>query len=455
MTELNKLIVSRRNLKGALTRTLASIEKLMTTDAVDKQMVQSYVKKAEEQFHKVEAKHDELVEIITDEATYVQEEQWMADCEQTFLNTMVQARKITESDTLFKPSVPPPMTTSSPTPPILPDPEGAAPLPSNSSFSTQPVYQQASPVVTPAPSSTSHAPKMTRMKFPTFNGAIEDYERFKEFFQYCTQGLTEMESFFQLTESMVNQREKTMVKSCSSIERAWEVLDAKYGDQDRLVDSLLRDLDSLKPYEFKGKINIHAMNRFIQTLQTFECRAESVGLSGELNSKIMLSSIKQKMPEDHKMCFYQSIRDRGTKDSLSGLTAWLREQLLLIEKCRTTTDEPKTENSKVSRSLHAVKESASDKSTNKPKCPVHPESSTHFLNSCKQFRKMTLKEKHEMMKKHNICSRCGHNNCVAGKPPHNHAACQFIRPCSIKTCGDDSHFPSICPVIYGGENRIL
>lgn len=188
----------------------------MTTDAVDKQMVQNYVQKAEEQFRKVEAKHDELVEIITDEATYVQEEQWMADCEQTFLDSMVQARKITESNTLSYPLVPPPMTTSTPTRPILPDPEGAAPIANNTS-ATQSYYQQASPEVTPASSSTSHAPKMARMKFPTFNGAIEDYERFKEFFQYCTQGLTHMESFFQLTECMVNQREKTMVKSCASI----------------------------------------------------------------------------------------------------------------------------------------------------------------------------------------------------------------------------------------------
>lgn len=169
----------------------------------------------------------------------------------------------------------------------------------------------------------------------------------------------------------------------------------------------------------------------------------------------MLSSVKQKLPEEHKMSYYQSIRDRGTKDSLSGLTGWLREQLMLIEKCRTTiTEEPKTESSKTSRSLHAaVKQNATGKTTNNQKCPVHPASSTHFLKSCMQFKKMTLKEKHEVMKKHNICSRCGHNNCIAGKTPYDHGACQFIRPCSIKTCGDDSHFSSICPVVYGGKDQ--
>ena len=63
-----------------------------------------------------------------------------------------------------------------------------------------------------------------------------------------------------------------------------------------VTGALLNDLDNLKPYESKGRTNLSAMDRFVQTLRTFETRAETVGLSGELNSKIMLSQIKQKLP---------------------------------------------------------------------------------------------------------------------------------------------------------------
>lgn len=287
MTDINKLTLSRRNLKGGLTRALTAIEKLVTTgDAVDVLMLQNYVKKAEEQFQKVETKHDELVENITDEEAYAQEEQWMAECEQTFLESMVHARKFLEARN--------PMSTSTPAQFTRPDAQEAA-LQANTTFSTQSIIQQASPAATastfsacqPSPSN-AQKPKMAPMKFPTFGGDIKDYQRFKGFFQYCTNGLTEIECLFQLTESMINQRERTMVKSCATIVRAWEVLDARYGDQDRLVDSLLRDLDSLKSYELKGRVNVQAMTHFIQVLQNFECRAESMGLSGELNSKIML-----------------------------------------------------------------------------------------------------------------------------------------------------------------------
>lgn len=475
MAELSQLKISRRNLKGGLTRILTSIDRLVNADPPDTQVLQSYVTKAKEQFQKVELKHDELVSSIEDEEAYGQEEQWMTDCEEAYLASLLSAGRCLETYNAAESRA---SRTPSPSSrrPTLPDAEqeasqstvlvstepGNHDVPQTASTPTHSAARQETPISTAhqssayLPPSGTHAPKMTRMKFPTFSGAIEDYERFKEFFQYCTQGLTEMESFFQLTESMINHKEKVMVKSCATVERAWEVLDARYGDQDRLVDSLLKDLDNLKSYELKGRISVQAMTRFIQVLQNFECRAESMGLSGELNSKIMLSSIKQKLPEEHRMGYYQSVRDKGTGDSLSGLSGWLREQLLLIEKCRpsTSNENTHTQNPRASRSLHAaVKQNVKGSYAATSKCPVHPAASTHYLKMCNTFRKMSLKEKHEVMKKHNVCSRCGHDNCIAGKPPYDHSACQFVRPCGIKSCGDDRHFSSICPVVYEKKDQ--
>ena len=84
------------------------------------------------------------------------------------------------------------------------------------------------------------------MKFPTFSGDIKDYKRFKEMFLHCTSGISEIESFYQLTASMINTKEKDKIKGCINIDRAWQVLDDCYGDEDKLVDSLLRELENLK-----------------------------------------------------------------------------------------------------------------------------------------------------------------------------------------------------------------
>ncbi|KAJ8039724.1 hypothetical protein HOLleu_13819 [Holothuria leucospilota] len=149
---------------------------------------------------------------------------------------------------------------------------------------------------------------MERMKSPKFGRDIEDYKRFKKLFTHCLANLTEIECFYQLTDSMSHARERNKIKGCINIERAWQVLDDCYGANDKVVDRLLlQDLNNLPPYEHKGKTNLQEMDRFVQTLQTFETQAEDIGLSGELNSKIMLSQIKQKLPEEHRIAYYKSV----------------------------------------------------------------------------------------------------------------------------------------------------
>nr|XP_054771582.1 uncharacterized protein LOC129279496 [Lytechinus pictus] len=307
-----------------------------------------------------------------------------------------------------------------------------------------------------APSST---PKMARMKFPTFSGDLKDYRRFKELFVHCAGGLTEIECFYQLTESMINNRERNMIKGCVSVARAWEILDEYYGDPDKVVDSLLKELDDLKPYEHKGKISLPAMKRFVQTLLTFENQAETVGLEGELNSRIMLSNIRQKLPEEHRIAFFKSVRDEHTSDTLTGLLKWLYSQLLLLDKAKLTHAETPmpSKNDKTSRCSNSATVHPSPKQRGKgsqpevPKCALHRDSRAHYLKTCKKFRGLDLKEKYDIMEKNNICRRCGHNNCAAGKPPHNLRSCQFASPCIIRTCGSDSHFSAICPVVYGNS----
>lgn len=280
MTDITKdLKLSRRNLKGHLTRTLTTLESLIKDDTGDVSMLQKYISKAEEQYENVEKKHAELTQVIEDDAEFETEEKWMSDCDSHFVQALVKARRAVERCTqstaadshgLSTPSTP--MTPQQQSPTVPPGPPQSPP----SSLSP------ASPLLAPRPSA-SCTPKMARMKYPTFNGNIRDYERFKALFNHCAAELTEIECFYQLTEAMVNSRERDMIKGCINVKRAWEILDEYFGDRDRVVDSLMKDLEGLKTYEYKGKMNIPAMGRFVQTLNNFETQAESVGLSGEMN----------------------------------------------------------------------------------------------------------------------------------------------------------------------------
>ena len=178
----------------------------------------------------------------------------------------------------------------------------------------------------------------------------------------------------------------------------------------------------------------------------------------------MLSQINQKLPEEHRIAYYKSVRDDHTEDSLTGLVKWLYRQLLLLEKAKPAgVDSPSTpppQQYRMSKSSNAatVNESqqyqpGKDRWPGFVKCALHPDTRTHFLKTCNKFKSLPQKEKYEIMRKNNICFHCGHNNCVAGKPPHDHNSRQFVAPCRFETCGSDLHFTAVCPAMYGKKSN--
>ena len=329
---INKLKVLRRNTKGHLTRTLRILSGLLN----DVQIITDYVRNAESQFKRVEERHSDLMEHIEDGKDFNTEEDWMSECETEYIQVVrndkrfiihLQSKKTPHTVNQLNEQPPSSSRETSPSQSTV----HHAPSSNNSMTGSS-----ARP-----PAST---PKMACMKFPTFSGDIKDYQRFKEMFNHCTNGMLEIEIFHQLTESMVRTTEKDKIKGCINVARAWQVLDECYGDKDKLVDGLLKDLENLKTYERKGRPNISSMTEFVQTLQNFETHTESVGLDGELNSKIMLNQIKQKLPEDHRIAYYKGVRDELVEDSLTGLIKWLHAELTLLKKAKLTNpDTPPSE----------------------------------------------------------------------------------------------------------------
>lgn len=441
MADVDKLKLLRRNQKGQLTRTLTAISSLLQDTDVDFHTLNNYMAKAEEQFNKVELKHEALIEITLDDDVYKEEEQWMTVCENEYIQILTHGKKLLDRKSDIHADFKSPIQ---------------EPPPHTECYSAMaPTHPMST---TPSP-----AAKMARMKFPVFSGDVRDYRRFKELFIHCTEGLSEIECHFQLTESMSRKYERDMVKSCINTQRAWEILDESFGDQDKVIDAILNDIDNLKTYEVKGKVNLTAMGHFVQTLQVFETQAEAIGLSGELNSKIMLNQIRQKLPEEHRIEYFKSIREHHTPDTLGGLVKWLYSHLLLLDKAKPSSKEkpvvPFNQTEKTTRSSNGATSTSTNyqqqanKQQHKPKCPLHRNSNTHYLKSCYHFRRLSLKEKYDVMRQNKICFRCGHNNCVAGESPYNLSLCQFVVPCKIQSCQSDQHFTAICPVIHGSNQQ--
>lgn len=197
------------------------------------------------------------------------------------------------------------------------------------------------------------------------------------------------------------------------------------------------------------------MGLFVRVLQNFEIQAETVGLSGKLNSNIMLDRVNQILPEEHHIAYYKSVRDDHTGDSLSGLVKWLyRLQQQLLEKAKPARQDtvlpPAPHKSSKSMNVASVDRNNYTRKSGQLRCALRTNASSNYLKNCNKFRALTLKGKYEVMKVNGICFRCGHNNCNSGKPTYNHNSCQFVFPCHVQRWGSDKHFSSICPVVYEG-----
>ena len=69
-----------------------------------------------------------------------------------------------------------------------------------------------------------------------------------------TKHLGQTECLYQLVESMQRPAERKKMKPCTNIYRAWHIIDESHGDDDRLVDILLRDVENLNTYTTKGEL---------------------------------------------------------------------------------------------------------------------------------------------------------------------------------------------------------
>ncbi|MCG8432222.1 MAG: hypothetical protein MJA29_13770, partial [Candidatus Omnitrophica bacterium] len=333
-------------------------------------------------------------------------------------------------------------------------------------------------VATPA-KSTGVSSRMAKLKFPTFSGDIRDYRKFRDQFTYFTKTLEPDEQLYQLVESMERTREKQKIKNCMSITKAWSILDSEYGDKDRLIDILLSDLEKIETYHNKGNINIGHMARFVETLQNFSTHFESLGMSSDLNGRVMLTQLRRKLPEEHHIDFLKAVADRKAEDTILGLQHWLYEQLTILRKARPpppiqdSSARNKTSHSKANVShtsltpstvkdtsftssvaketspASSIVKDAGQRVQGKKKCPLHPNLSNHFIKGCNKFRSLSQREKFDIMNKNGICHRCGHDDCISGKAPYDPQKCQHYRPCGVPTCGADTHFSSICPRVYG------
>ena len=269
------------------------------------------------------------------------------------------------------------------------------------------VLHRDSPPIPISPAPTAH---MQKLKFPTFSGDIRDYKRFRELFIHFANHLTPTECLYQLVECMQRPAERNKIKPCTNYHRAWQILDEHYGDDDRLVDILLRDVENLNSYDTKGRVNLTEMETFTESIQNFITQVEGINMTQDLSGRLLVTQIRRKLPEEHCLLFLQRVADGKSEDSVYGLAKWLNSHLILLKKINSQREcvshspvLPTSKSAGQSTVSPGVRRRNENDAT--PKCPIHTDMSNHFLKGCYKFRNLTQAEKFDLMNSHEICHR--------------------------------------------------
>ena len=193
---------------------------------------------------------------------------------------------------------------------------------------------------------------------------------------------------------MQRPAERNKIKPCTDYHRAWQILDEHYGDDDRLVDILLRDIENPNSYATKGRVNLAEMETFTESIQNFITQVEGINMTQDLNGRLLVTQIRRKLPEEHCLLFLQRDADGKSEDSVYGLAKWLNSHLILLKKINSQSEcvknspfLPTSKSAGQSTVSPGVRESKENDAT--PKCPIHTDMSNHFLKGCYKFRNLT------------------------------------------------------------------
>ena len=186
----------------------------------------------------------------------------------------------------------------------------------------------------PIPISPFPAAHMQKLTFPTFSEDIRDDKQFKELFIHFTKHLDQTECLYQLVDSMQRPAERKKIKPCTSIYRARQILDESYGDDDRLVDILLCDIENLNSYTIKGRVNFAEMDKFTESIQNFITQVEGINMTQYLNGRLLVTQIRRKLPEEHCLLLCHRC---GHNNCVAGKHPFNYEDCQFIENCQIPT----------------------------------------------------------------------------------------------------------------------
>ena len=412
--DIDRLIVLRRQRKGAITRHIGNLTRLVAEEDVE--LVTSKLKKMKETFDSLESAHNDIVATLVNQADFDDHEKWFLEIESAYIDAVRGARAWLKSQQSL-----------------------------SSSEKTKPDSAPAA-VVTKSDDSAAMCDLINLMNIPTveidmYDGNPMDYQAFITIFDELIDSKLgdpqlKLTRLLQYTTGAAKSAIKNCVGGESGYKQARDILRNRFGNKHIITQTIISQLKTgervTKPHE---------LQQLADDLDMAGAVLEKLGKHSEVDTQQMIVDILEpcqlhvknrwcRKALDHK-------RDCGNYQGFSDFTSFMRsfasDASDPIYGSESTTGKgtrsvsyhtvARESDIKKSSTSYPVK-SQGLKSSDVP-CILCQEN--HVLFVCETFKSMSPKERQDLAVKHRLCF-----NCL--KPGHGCSDCKRQSTCSVQGC---------------------
>ena len=180
---------------------------------------------------------------------------------------------------------------------------------------------------------------LEKLSVPTWDGNRKSYATWKSEFNYW------MYKYKQDEDEQLQRLRKALpknffwsdqVRPSKKIEQAWKILDTEFGDQRKLMDTLLNEITNLKPI----KNDSNSLSRYAARILSFVNNMEQNGCAVTSTSEapFVMSQLLSKLDASDNIEFGREMLRMGKEENVLNLIDWLNKEASLRSRIKRDTN---------------------------------------------------------------------------------------------------------------------
>ena len=272
--------------------------------------------------------------------------------------------------------------------------------------------------------------RFERIKFELFNGEIRKYACFKkEFETHIKPHHPANEEAFILKSYLAPDVKEDVATLGEDAKEIWNRLDQKYGDEGRLVDSIMNEVKNIPFCDDEDPKSTLLM---IKVIERAHRDLKYLGMEQEISNSTIVSIIEKRLPDEIEREWLKIVTGGNTTERIAIGRDKFPSLLKLLQTFKARIEYKFSDLRCDDNQSGNVSHADNSGNSKKPWCWMHPNAKDHPIWRCKEFAEKNVSERIELVRNNKACLACLEQGHQRRKCPRNFK-------CRESNCGKPHH----------------